>query len=68
MATWQNEAEDLDAKVHSHVKAKPAVEAPKGETSPMGKLKAEIMKLFSTLKAGNITKHLEIQGPTHDSP
>ena len=29
MATWQNEAEDLDAKVHSHVKAKSAFEAPR---------------------------------------
>ena len=29
MATQQNEAKDLDAKVHSHVKDKSAVEAPK---------------------------------------
>ena len=29
MATLQNEAKDLDAKVHSHIKAKSAVEAPR---------------------------------------
>ena len=29
MAAWQNETEDLDAKVHSHIKAKSAVGAPR---------------------------------------
>ena len=56
MATWQNDAKNLDAKVLSHVKAKPAVENPKGEASPMGKLKTEVIKWLSTLKAGNVTK------------
>ena len=55
MDTWQNEAGDPDAKNTYHIKAKSAVEAPNGETSPMGKLKAEIMKLLNTLKASNVT-------------
>ena len=62
MATQQNEAKDLDAKVHSHIKAKSAVEVPKGETSPIGKLKTQVMKLLSTLKAGNVTKANKISG------
>ena len=62
MATQQNEAEDPDAKVHSYIKAKSAVEAPKGETSPMGKLNAEVMKLLSTMKAGNVTKANKASG------
>ena len=62
MATQQNEAKDLDAKVHSHIKAKSAVEAPRGETSPMGKLKAEVTELLSTLKAGNVTKANKASG------
>ena len=61
MASQQNEAEDLNAKVHSHVKAKSAVE-PKGETSLIGKLKAKAMKLFSILKAGNVTKANKTSG------
>ena len=60
-AQW-NEAEDLNSKVQSHVKAKSAVESPKGETNPMGKLKAEVMKLLNTLKAGNVTKANRVPG------
>ena len=48
--------------LHSHVKAKSAVEAPKGGTSPMGKLKAEVTKLLSTLKAGHVTKANKASG------
>ena len=57
----KNEAEDLDAKVHSHVKAKSAVKVPKEETSPMGKLKAEALKLLSTLKASNVTNGTRVK-------
>ena len=53
MATQWKEAKDLDAKIATHVKTKSAVE---GETRPMGKLKAEVMKLLSTLEAGNVMK------------
>ena len=62
MTAWQNEAEDLDVKMATHVKAKSAVEAPKGEASPMGKLRAEVMKLLNTLKTGNVMKGNKVSG------
>ena len=55
MATLQNEAEDLDVNVHSHMKAKSAIKVPKGETRPIRKLKSEVTKLPSTLKASDVT-------------
>ena len=50
MATQQKEAKDLGVKITTYIRAKSAVEAPKRETCPMGKVKAEVTKSISTFK------------------